>query len=95
MAWAVREKDPSRNVILGGSQGFTFVGPSGYGSVSPADDLATLLASGAIPRQVPLDAIRVGEARQGTRNVPRSGYTVPEKYEWRTAGLRLRTTWCA
>jgi hypothetical protein len=62
MAWAVREKDPSRNVNLGDREGFTVVGPSGAGPASPADaPLAALLAGGAIPRQVPLDAIRVGE----------------------------------
>jgi len=78
MAWAVREKDPSRYVTLGGSDGFTVVGSIGFGSASSADaPIATLFASGAIPRHVPLDAIRVGEARQGSHNMGRR------------AGLRL------
>jgi hypothetical protein len=81
MAWAVREKDPSRKVNLGGSDGFTVVGPSGYGRADPADaPLATLLASGAIPRQVPFDAIPVFEARH-TSGHPYAQY--------RIAALRL------
>jgi hypothetical protein len=84
MAWAVREKTPSRHVNLGERLGFTVVGPSGAGPAAPADaPLATLLASGAIPRQVPLDAIRVGEAIR-LRTPP---------YLWhRLAALRLVDT---
>jgi WD40 repeat protein len=85
MAWAVREEDPSRKVNLGKSAGFTVVGPSGYGPVSPADaPLATLLASGAIPSQVPLDAIRVGGAKQVS--------VYPHTYQYQTAALRLVDT---
>jgi hypothetical protein len=81
MAWAVREKDPSRNVNLASGARFTAVGPSGTAAADPADvALATLLAGGAIPRQVPVDAMRI-KARSNASTYPTTHY--------RTAALCL------
>jgi hypothetical protein len=81
MAWAVRETDPSRNVNLRSGAGFTAVGPFGIEAADPADAaLATLLAGGAIPRQVPVDAMRI-KAKSNASTYPSTRY--------RTAALRL------